>query len=907
MQHHPKSHQDLGRGNSENSETLTVKSRNTLQALTSAALMLPGLISTPGHAAGQDRINFQYSRYEEGGRNLYGVPHSLKPISADVLHGSGLFSLSDRTQFSFGYTQDTWSGATPISITPLATTGGNRPYKVNGVVTGASPILNSNVLLDHDLNIIGRDPLTKQTTGVVDPRSVLVMVSASPETRRQANFGLSHEWNEAAINVAGGFSRERDYQSSFGSLGGRLDFNQKLTSVKFNGGYTQSDIGAILDHDSLPYITRTAYSQQIVSRNGSSILKDKRHDWVASLGITQVLSKSSVIDAGINYTHSSGFLENPYKATSVIFIDPAQLNNPQSGLITGDVRALIEQRPNFRNQVALSAKYVHYINPMNAALHLGYKLSVDDWGINTHTFDASWVQPIGNGWTLTPRIRYYSQDAASFYRPYLFSQQKYSTQEVDSLGRKVWVDANNASKQYFGEDRFSLVDQNGSPVDAFSINAIEKTKLFDASKLPQNFSSDHRLAGFGALSGGVILSKMLGKGIALETGFEYYTRAGSMQIGGSGNSSFADFDYYVANAALKFDMEPSASTLPIMHTGQTGHVHSNADADHHHKIPPAAIMFGHMLDKPGDFMAGYRFMLGKSTGHMMHGTHHAGDAAIVSQGCSDQQNCQFVPDYMNMRMHMLDLMYAPTRWLNLMLMPTFMDMDMNLRQLAGVQPDTQGAHNHGAAGHETGAIGDTYFSSLVKLLNISGHRMHMNVGFSAPTGRVDIGLRRNHQQDAGLIHFGMQLGSGTWDFTPSVTYSGELNRWSWGAQLSGIKRMEDKNESGYRLGDQFQATTWGGFDLLPWLTATVRGVYTVQGRVHKDFDRFSARIGPMDFPRNYGGQFWDMGFGVNAVIPKGRFAGNQFGFEWIQPIQNDFNGFQLDRKGSLAATWSYRF
>ena len=273
--------------------------------------MLPGLISTPGHAAGQDRINFQYSRYEEGGRNLYGVPHSLKPISADVLHGSGLFSLSDRTQFSFGYTQDTWSGATPISITPLATTGGNRPYKVNGVVTGASPILNSNVLLDHDLNIIGRDPLTKQTTGVVDPRSVLVMVSASPETRRQANFGLSHEWNEAAINVAGGFSRERDYQSSFGSLGGRLDFNQKLTSVKFNGGYTQSDIGAILDHDSLPYITRTAYSQQIVSRNGSSILKDKRHDWVASLGITQVLSKSSVIDAGINYTHSSGFLENP--------------------------------------------------------------------------------------------------------------------------------------------------------------------------------------------------------------------------------------------------------------------------------------------------------------------------------------------------------------------------------------------------------------------------------------------------------------------------------------------------------------------------------------------------------------------------------------------------------------------
>ncbi|HRB21749.1 MAG TPA: hypothetical protein PLB54_08645, partial [Nitrosomonas sp.] len=64
---------------------------------------------------------------------------------------------------------------------------------------------------------------------------------------------------------------------------------------------------------------------------------------------------------------------------------------------------------------------------------------------------------------------------------------------------------------------------------------------------------------------------------------------------------------------------------------------------------------------------------------------------------------------------------------------------------------------------------------------------------------------------------------------------------------------------------------------------------------------------PMDFPQNYGGQFWDIGFGLNAAVPRGKFAGNRFGFEWMQPVSNDFNGFQLDRKGSLAATWSYHF
>ena len=885
-------------------ETQSAKPRNhTLQALTSAALVLPGLLITPsGHSAGTDRVNFQYSRYQEGERNLYGVPHSYKPISADVLHGSGIFSLTDRAKFTFGYTQDTWAGATPVSITPLATDGGNRPYTVNGVVVGASPILNSQVLLNHDLNPIGRDPLSKQSTGVVDTRSVLVMSSASPETRRQANFGLSYEWNEAAVNVSGGFSRERDYQSSFGSIGGRLDFNQKLTSVKFGGGYTSSQIGAILDHDSSPYITKTAYAQQIVNRRGSEILKGNRQDWVANIGLTQVLNKNALIDAGIGYTHSSGFLENPYKATSVIFVDPASLNN---NFITGDVRALIEQRPNQRNQVALSAKYVQYIEPFNAAMHLGYRLSVDDWGVNSHTFDASWVQPLGGGWTLTPRIRYYSQDAASFFRPYLLTQQTYRRPEVDSLGRQIWVDNKNPTVQYFGNDPFSLVDQNGSPVDGLSVDAQPRFTLFDAGKLPAHFSSDHRLAGFGSLSGGVVLSKLLGKGVALEAGFEYYTRASAMQIGGNGNGGYADFDYYVANAAIKFDIEPD-NAMPIGGTSNSAESHLHTSSHRHHKIPPATIMFGHMLDKPGDFMAGYRFMYHWTGGNMMQGAHKVSDQAIVNQGCGDQ-GCQFAPTYMDMRMHMLDLMYAPAKWLNVMLMPTFMDMDMNLRQLAGARVDPSGAHHHGAAGHESGAISDTYFSSLIKLLDIPGHRVHVNLGFSAPTGKTDIKIRRTHKEDGGLIHFGMQLGSGTWDFTPSLTYLGERNRWSWGAQFSGVKRMEKQNDSGYRLGDVFQATGWGGIDLAHWLTATVRGAYTWQDAIHRDFNQFNARIGPMDFPRNYGGQFWDMGFGVNARIPSGRFAGNQFGFEWVQPVRSDFNGFQLNRQGMLSATWSYQF
>ncbi len=904
--------------NSVHNQSRIIQSANTaskaLQALTSAAIVLPGLmLPPPAQADDGGRINFQFSRYQEGARNLYGTPNSFDPIRADVLHGSGLFPLTDRAKFSFSYTQDTWSGATPITTSPLAA----NPYQLilantpsGTTVVGASPLIfPRGLLLDRNLNPLGRNP---DGTLTQDTRSVLVLASASPETRHQANFGLGYEWDEAAINASAGFSLENDYRSSFGNLGGRLDFNQKLTTVKFGAGYTSSNISAILDHDASPYLSKTAYARQIENRGGSEILHGERQDWSANLGLTQVINKHALVDANFGYTHSRGFLENPYKAMTVIFVDPDVLNNGQMTPVFGDVRALLEQRPGQRNQFAFNTKYIQHISLLDAALHLDYKFTADDWGINTHTFDASWVQPLPFGWTFTPRIRYYSQDSASFYNPYLISQQNFSSRAFDSLGREIWVDSLNPKIEYVRDENFNLIDGAGNPVNEATLNVQPKTIAFDPGQLPNNFSSDHRLAGFGALSGGFTLSRQLAKGIALEAGFEYYTRASGFKLGGGGGNSFADFDYYVANAALKLNLESMSLTKPAggMHHGHHhGHTEAHGSANHRHRHnQPAGLMYAHMLDKPGQFMVGYRFMYSHQDGKMHHGSRAVSDQTVVDQGCSDTVLCRFTPSYMNMRMHMLDLMYAPTRWLNLMVMPTFMDMDMNLRELDGRPPRAPGAHEHsGIAGHSTGVIGDTLMAALVRLYNKPGHRLHASLGLSAPSGKTDVQLRRIAKADGGPIHFGMQLGSGTWDFVPSLTYTGEHDRWSWGVQVSGTKRMEKQNDSGYRLGDIFQATTWGGLDLSHWLSASVRGVYTAQDAIHGDFNMQSVRTGPMDFPRSYGGQFWNIGVGVNVNVPGGRFAGNHLGFEWLQPVHTDVNGFQLTPKGALAASWSYTF
>ena len=94
----------------------------------------------------------------------------------------------------------------------------------------------------------------------------------------------------------------------------------------------------------------------------------------------------------------------------------------------------------------------------------------------------------------------------------------------------------------------------------------------------------------------------------------------------------------------------------------------------------------------------------------------------------------------------------------------------------------------------------------------------------------------------------MQLGSGTWDFKPSLTYTGHMDQFSWGAQANGTVRMEAKNKSGYSLGDMFQATAWGSYNLSNWLTASVRGVYTLQGGLNGKFNGLINQFGPMDYP-----------------------------------------------------------
>ncbi|MDX2308258.1 MAG: transporter [Hyphomicrobium sp.] len=312
---------------------------------------------------------------------------------------------------------------------------------------------------------------------------------------------------------------------------------------------------------------------------------------------------------------------------------------------------------------------------------------------------------------------------------------------------------------------------------------------------------------------------------------------------------------------------------------------------------PAGVMVDHM-HKAGEFMVGYRYQWSQFSGDTLRGTSSVDDHEIMHNGCGSHE-CSAKQSEMLMQMHMLDIMYAPTDWLTLMVMPMWMSMDMTMVPLEGAghhgggHGDDHGGHD-GPHAHGTDGFSDVVFGALVALTDTPGAKLHTGLMVSAPTGSVS-----EKGSNGNFTHYMMQLGSGTWDFQPSLTYNGRMDRVSWGAQVSGIIRMEDDNDSGYRLGDVFQATAWSAYRLTDWLSASVRVIHTQQGQIEGHYNAGHNHSSPPDLQYNYGGNFWDVGFGVNTVVPSGLLQGHRLSVEWLEPIKEDVNGYQQERDGTL--------
>jgi Protein of unknown function (DUF3570) len=87
---------------------------------------------------------------------------------------------------------------------------------------------------------------------------------------------------------------------------------------------------------------------------------------------------------------------------------------------------------------------------------LSYRYLWDDWDISSHTVDSHYRIELGDGRYIEPHFRYYQQQAAEFYRPFLaqddilpaFASSDYRIGEMDAytIGLKYGMGLNNGNE-----------------------------------------------------------------------------------------------------------------------------------------------------------------------------------------------------------------------------------------------------------------------------------------------------------------------------------------------------------------------------------------------------------------------------------------------------------------------------
>lgn len=353
----------------------------------------------------------------------------------------------------------------------------------------------------------------------------------------------------------------------------------------------------------------------------------------------------------------------------------------------------------------------------------------------------------------------------------------------------------------------------------------------------------------------------------------------------------------------------AALASPMAMAGQENHAHSGHSAggptpDSH---APMGVMGDH-AHSAGGWMMSYRFMNMSMDGNRLGGGSISPEEIVttISNPFAGQPmqppTLRVVPLEMNTQMHMLGLMYAPTDQVTLMLMANHTQKKMDHVTFSG----STGTTRLGTFTTKNEGLGDTKVSALIRVFDEANHHIHLNAGLSLPTGSIDAEddvLTPMNTRPTLRMPYGMQLGSGTYDLEPGVTYNGRDGLLSWGGQYKAAIRL-GRNDEGYSLGDKHELTGWGAYRVLPWMSTSLR----VTARTESDIDgQDSEIVAPVQTadPDNYGGDFVDLAIGANLVGKHGIIRGHRLGAEVSLPVYQDQKGLQMDKDWMLTVAYQY--
>ncbi len=217
----------------------------------------------------------------------------------------------------------------------------------------------------------------------VTSASIDVVVNASEYTEKREENTLSLDYLRQKTTMSFGYTRsiESDYDATTLSVGISQDMFGDLTTVSL--GFALGD--------------------NIVGQNGNDAFEEDTRVRSYRVSVSQILSKSLVMALAFETITDEGYLNNPYR--SVRYVDAT---SPVGYSFQPEVY------PGTRTSNALALRGNYYLE-QRAALHAGYRVFSDSWGIDADMIELGYTLPYGEDWIFEASARFYDQSEAEFY------------------------------------------------------------------------------------------------------------------------------------------------------------------------------------------------------------------------------------------------------------------------------------------------------------------------------------------------------------------------------------------------------------------------------------------------------------------------------------------------------------
>ncbi len=236
------------------------------------------------------------------------------------------------------------------------------------------------------------------------------------DTFKDTRVQLSSQWTQPLwqnTRGSGGanISKEYDYLSIGVNGSIARDFNKKNQTLSLGLSYQFDSIDPVGEAPVAlsKMVLRQDYANEddfLTAFNATRDTDSKDKNTIdAVLGFTQIINKRTIMQFNYGVSVADGYLSDPYKVLSLV---------DNQGLTQSIV---YENRPDKRTKQNIYWQTKYAMD--NGFVDVSYRYGTDDWDIDSHTIDSRLRFNLNSRAYIQPHLRYYTQSAADFYKPFL--------------------------------------------------------------------------------------------------------------------------------------------------------------------------------------------------------------------------------------------------------------------------------------------------------------------------------------------------------------------------------------------------------------------------------------------------------------------------------------------------------